>query len=584
MKKHSTNIGKRLMRLVLTGSLLVFLVISGICAYGMFEIGQVLERRSGEWGQLMAGNIGEFEETRAEKRLVTITRLHARHVELAWRHLSQDPGFVSAMKDYAAQGSEGSKRLEEDLRFLLEDEAAGYKVSNFILECSSGDVLLSGRETGTFASVPGIQDMRDVGEADLAEAARRMAAGETGILPVTADGKEYYLSFAPVENLGWSYGILLDKEDVLDPGQEVRQGVLFQMEEFRKMLGGMFLSLLLGIALLFLLLFGLIYYISRRFSEKFFTPIRQMEEVVKEITQGHLDKKLDIHTGDEMEHLAVCFNAMTYELNEYTKDIKEIVSEQERIQAELNVAKHIQASMLPGVFPPFPEKRELDIYATMDPAKFVGGDFYDFYLTDDNHLMITIADVSGKGVPAALFMMTSQTVLRNFAMMMRNPDNLSEVMSRTNDQLCRNNEEEMFVTVFLGMLDLKTGVFTYVNGGHNPPLIGRRNEGKREFEYLSLNKSCVLGMMEKRSFSQLELTLAPGDMLFFYTDGVTEAMNPEAELYSEERLKARLDSIEAGCSAEQVLNLVREDLSAYAGDAEQSDDITMLGLIYKGGR
>ncbi len=584
MKNNDHNIGNRLMRLVLTGILLVFLVISGICAYGMFEISQALELRGGDWAQLMAGDIGDIEETQAKRRLEIITRLHARQVELAWKYLEEDPSFSRVMKDYMLQGSEDSDRLAGELRYLLEETAGGQGVSNFILECSSGDVLLSSRADGSLSAMPGIQDMRKSDETGLARTAWHMCLGESGILPVNVDGEEYYLSYAPVENLGWNYGLLLEKEAVLVSGQEARQAVLYQMEEFLQMLGGMFLKLLLGLAVLFLLLFGLIYYITRSFSEDFSRPIRQLADGVREIAQGRLDKRLDIHTGDEMERLSDGFNAMAYELSEYTKDIRDITSERERIRTELSVAKHIQAGMLPDVFPPFPEKREIDIYASMDPAKEVGGDFYDFYLLDENHLIITIADVSGKGVPAALFMMISKTVLKNFAMMMKNPDDLSEIMSRANDQLCRNNEKAMFVTVFLGMLNLKTGEFNYVNGGHNPPLIGRNRGEYREYEYLNLKKSCVLGIMENRKYAKMQLTLAPGDMLFFYTDGVTEAMNPEAELYSEERLKERLDSIEAGCSAEQVLNLVREDLRAYAGDAEQSDDITMLGLIYQGDR
>ena len=214
----------------------------------------------------------------------------------------------------------------------------------------------------------------------------------------------------------------------------------------------------------------------------------------------------------------------------------------------------------------------------MNPAKEVGGDFYDFYLIDKTHLAITIADVSGKGVPAALFMVVAKTILKNCVMMTKDMDKLAEAMDKANDQLCQGNEESMFVTVFLGVLDITNGEFIYVNGGHNPPLM--KTNGK--FEYLSLKKSCMLGAMEGMTYRAQRLVMKPGDMLFLYTDGVTEAQDTDSRLYSEARLQNVLNREADDKNAKDVLADIRKSVADYAGDAEQFDDITMLGLIYKG--
>lgn len=214
----------------------------------------------------------------------------------------------------------------------------------------------------------------------------------------------------------------------------------------------------------------------------------------------------------------------------------------------------------------------------MDTAREVGGDFYDFYMLDENHLVVTMADVSGKGVPAALFMMRSQTILKNIAMMSAFPDDYAAVVTLANQQLCENNEEDMFVTVFFGVLDIKTGDFAYVNGGHNPPLIC--HEGK--FAYLRMEKkSSMLGVIDFETYHEYHVTLAPGDMLFLYTDGVTEAMNEAKEVYSEERLQETLNA-QGEKDVREILVAVRQDVTAHTGAAEQSDDITMLGLKFCG--
>ena len=288
---------------------------------------------------------------------------------------------------------------------------------------------------------------------------------------------------------------------------------------------------------------------------------------------ARLDLLERIRSRDELGVLARAIGKMETDIVQYVEDLTAVTAERERIGAELNVATQIQADMLPRIFPPFPERREFDIYAAMTPAREVGGDFYDFFLVDQDHLAVVIADVSGKGVPAALFMVIAKTLIKNHTQAGMAP---SRVFETVNNQLCENNEAGMFVTAFLGVLELSTGRFTYVNAGHNPPLAAL---GGRPYDWLPSKRGFVLAGLEHTAYQQQEIVLRPGDRLFLYTDGVTEALDPAGALYSEERLRAffRGAALEGKPLAEQ-LSLLRGDIAAFAAGAEQADDITMLLL------
>ncbi len=303
-------------------------------------------------------------------------------------------------------------------------------------------------------------------------------------------------------------------------------------------------------------------------------PLKKLTGGVREISGGNLEKKLDIRTGDELEKLAGAFNIMTDELQTYMKNLTAVTAEKERISTELNVAKEIQRGMLPQDFD-F-GRSDFEIFATMNAAREVGGDFYDFYLLDENHLAVTVADVSGKGIPASLFMVISKTVLKNFATFTTSPDDYSAVLSCANDQLCQGNEEMMFVTVFFGVLEISTGRFIYVNGGHNPPIIYRHAENRCEF--LDVEKNFVLGSIEDVPYIQQETRLEQGDLFFAYTDGVNEAMNENHEEYTSERLLKFMNSTNCDADLEILLAAVRADVAEHVGEAEQSDDITMMAL------
>ena len=310
-------------------------------------------------------------------------------------------------------------------------------------------------------------------------------------------------------------------------------------------------------------------------NSKLLNPLSALTQGVKEIASGNLDKKLDIKTGDELQTLAENFNVMTDELKTQMADLAAVTAERERIATELDVATRIQMSMLPKNFS---VDERVDLFATMTPAKEVGGDLFDFRKLDKNHLFITIADVSGKGVPAALFMVAAITNLRNAVAALQNPDDLKNAIEHTNDSLCANNDGGLFVTAFSGVLDLSTGIFRYVNAGHNPPLIRRRGKG---FEELPVELNFVLGGWDDWQYIQQEIRLEAGDTIFLYTDGVTEAADSTGKLYSLERLQQFLNARAETASTEEILSAVRESLQKFSGAAEQSDDITMLAVKFE---
>jgi len=283
----------------------------------------------------------------------------------------------------------------------------------------------------------------------------------------------------------------------------------------------------------------------------------------------------DIHTGDELESLANTTSDMFSSMKNYMTSLISVTKEKERIGVELNVATNIQASMLPRIFPAFPGRPEFDIFATMDPAKEVGGDFYDFFMLDDHRIGLVMADVSGKGVPAALFMVISKTMIKNRAQVSDSP---AEILGYVNDQLCEGNDAEMFVTVWMAILDINTGKGVAANAGHEHPVI-RRKDG--DYELVVYRHSPAVATMEGMRFREHEFELNPGDRLFVYTDGVPEAINEKKEFYGTDRL---LDVLNADQDAtiHELLVEVREDISKFAGKAEQFDDITMMAFDFRG--
>ncbi len=314
--------------------------------------------------------------------------------------------------------------------------------------------------------------------------------------------------------------------------------------------------------------------LSKAVSEYSYDRAHQMDS--HPVTCNHFSG-LNIHTGDELENLSNVMDDLESQLAAYIDNLTQVTAEKERIGVELNVAARIQADMLPRIFPPFPDREEFDLYAAMNPAKEVGGDFYDFFMTDENHLAVVMADVSGKGVPAALFMMMGKTVLRDYA---ERGDAPADVVRNANSKLCEGNEAEMFITAWMGFLDTGSGLIRFVNAGHNPPVLIRGGEAS----FLTMKSNMVLAAWDGFPYCEDSFRLLPGDLLYLYTDGVTEAMNDAHELYGDDRLIQALSASfgEGDTACRNVCSAVKRELTEFVGSAPQFDDITMLCLYYGG--
>ena len=314
--------------------------------------------------------------------------------------------------------------------------------------------------------------------------------------------------------------------------------------------------------LISILIAGLLYNILKMYIIR---PIDKLMLIANKISKGE-DIHITIAKPEEFAELASTFDKMT-------KNIKTITKERERIDSELSIARSIQESSLPNIFPPFPDKKEFDIYASMQPAKQVGGDFYDFFFIDDENFMFLIADVSGKGVPAALFMMTVKTLISNIAQVGHSPKELIETVNR---KICLTNKQGLFVTMFIGIVNINTGKITYINCGHNQPLIKTENN---EYKYMETNSNIVLGAFDNTEFDVCESQLKAGDTIFAYTDGITEALNANDEMYGEERLLTCLNKYHNE-DIQKLADNVKHDILEFTNSVPQSDDLTMLIFKY----
>ncbi len=291
--------------------------------------------------------------------------------------------------------------------------------------------------------------------------------------------------------------------------------------------------------------------------------LKKVNQGLTEITAGNLDTKINVHTHQEFVKLSNDINSTVDTLKDYIKNVEN------RMNKELEFARQIQHSALPNIFPPFPNYKNFDLYASMNAAKEVGGDFYDFYMLDTETLIVLMADVSGKGIPAAMFMMQTKSLIKS---LVESGRSVEAAFTIANAELCKHNEADMFVTAWMAKINLFTGLVEYVNAGHNPPLI---KHGDNDYEYLRERPNFVLAGMDTIRYKKHEFYLNPGDTLYLYTDGVTEAMNKNESLYSEARLLDTLNSIKNE-SPTQICNDVLEDVRDFANGAPQADDITML--------
>ncbi|MBR2275291.1 MAG: SpoIIE family protein phosphatase [Lachnospiraceae bacterium] len=383
--------------------------------------------------------------------------------------------------------------------------------------------------------------------------------GETGVV-MSGDASAYY-AFDPLEKtVSWELCVKLPSSLVLEPVDRMSAQIS---------------KAILIFALTFLIILGIVVVSVRKFADSLTRPLLTLGKDVQEISGGNLDYRAKVTENDEVGDLAVHFNDMAASLKDYINNLTKVTAEKERIGAELNVATQIQADMLPRIFPPFPERKEFDLFASMDPAKEVGGDFYDFFLVDDDHIALVVADVSGKGVPAALFMVISKTLIKNRTLMGGSP---AEILTYVNNQLCEGNEAELFVTVWLAIIEISTGKGMAANAGHEHPAL-RRKDGS--FELIEYRHSPAVATMEGIRFREHEFELHPGDTLIQYTDGVSEATDSKDELFGNERIVNSLN-IEPDAEPKELLHTLRTEIDHFVGDAPQFDDITMLGFKYYG--
>ncbi|MCX5804515.1 MAG: SpoIIE family protein phosphatase [Proteobacteria bacterium] len=392
----------------------------------------------------------------------------------------------------------------------------------------------------------------------LREIGRRMIKGESSLTPFMASsvltGKECWMTHVPIESNGWSLAVLFPQDELMEDIVRLNKIVFF-----------------LGVSGIFLLAVATVY-IARSITG----PLRAMAKATEGIGSGNLDIELPVVTsGDEVGRLTEAFGYMKTSLKAYIEELTETTALKERMESELKVAHDIQMSILPKMFPPFPDRMEFDIYAMIRPAKEVGGDFYDFFQIDHDHLCFVIADVSGKGIPASLFMAVTKTLIKSKATVGLTPD---RIISRVNEELCVGNDTNMFVTIFCAILNVCNGEMEYTNGGHNPPLIIRKTG---EVSMIKSTGGIVVGVIDDAKYTIDKLTLEPGDSIYLYTDGVNEAMNKNGEFFSDKRLEQGIIRLKEE-SIKDIIDGIMEEIEYFVQDMPQSDDITMMVIQYKG--
>ncbi|MBQ3431670.1 MAG: SpoIIE family protein phosphatase [Clostridia bacterium] len=442
-----------------------------------------------------------------------------------------------------------------------------------------GHVLFSPQKEGTFQVTADekAQDLRKSKNTQLADFVKASLKKNTKLQLIEADGQTYYVVGAPIENVGWAVMSFVPKSLADKPAaamieqiDDIQKGAT---ESFSK---GWSKSIMTIAVLLLIVLAGMIT-AALISSKRIVKPLEAMTNRVQSLGENDLQFHMEdtYRTRDEIEVLAESFAKLSAKTVEYISAVERVTAEKERIGVELSLATRIQADMLPSLYPAFPERPEFDIYASMDPAKEVGGDFYDFFLVDDDHLCVFIADVSGKGVPAALFMMASMIILANNAQMGKSP---AQILHDTNVAICANNREEMFVTVWLGILEISTGKLTAANAGHEFPVVKLPNG---DFELFKDKHGFVIGGLDGAKYKEYDIQLQPGSKLFLYTDGVPEATNSEKELFGMQRMLDALNAVPEASPRETLENM-RSAVDAFVQEAEQFDDLTMVCIEYKG--
>ena len=466
------------------------------------------------------------------------------------------------------------------LNDMAEGVAASIKDGSFVCIINeNGHVVFSPQREGVFRVLPAgeAKDLRASEDKDLAEFVQTALKENTGVRTAEMSGEAYYMAGAPIPAVNWAVVSVVSREAMDQPTamledqyDNIQQSAL---ERFQAGLGKAKTTIIVLIFIVFVLGSTAALYVSKRIVRPLEAMTRRIGSLKGEDLQFFMEK--EYYTGDEIEVLAESFARLSAKTVQYIGEVTRITAEKERIGAELNMATEIQASQLPRLFPPFPQRTEFDIYASMDPAKEVGGDFYDFFLVDDDHIAMVMADVSGKGIPAALFMMVSRVLIKS---RLQSGESPSQALENVNNQLCDGNTAGFFVTVWLAVLEISTGKGIAANAGHEHPALRRANG---LYELVTYRHSVAVATIEDVPFKEHSFELHPGDSLFVYTDGVAEATNANNELYGTERMLEALNK-DPDAAPKQILENVTEGINNFVAGAEQFDDITMLCMKYNG--
>ena len=443
----------------------------------------------------------------------------------------------------------------------------------------NGHVIISAADEGIFKvmSSDEAEDLRNSEYKELAALVSDAMQGKTDVRLVALPDGNHYMIGVPMKTAGWILIASYSEADAEQPVLQLEKDYHSVQEDaiatYRAKIAKVtrYACIVLGIVLAAMFIWAV--YRGKHIVK----PLNTITEKISELSETNLQFVMEdaYRTGDEVEALAESFASISEKTVEYLDTVKRVTAEKERIGTELTLATQIQAAMLPHIVPAFPDRKDFDIIGSMDPAKEVGGDFYDYFLIDDDHLCMLIADVSGKGVPAALFMMASKIILQSVAMLGGSP---AAILTKTNEAICSSNEADMFVTVWVGILELSTGKMTCANAGHEYPVI-KHADGS--FELLKDKHGFVIGALKESKYKEYEVQLEPGAKVFTYTDGVPEATNADKELFGTQRMLDALNS-DPEASPQDILKNVRKAVDGFVLDEEQFDDLTMLCFEYKG--
>lgn len=483
------------------------------------------------------------------------------------------PYFVNG-RFHGVMGVDCSPKWVSDLvKSIAVDEGDLY----FILS-NKGEVLFVNFDSDIIKVTLGV-DIRNSDEKSLAKIAEKMVEHKKGFDSVTISEKDYFVAYSPIKNVNWSFASLIPVEQVYAPSIEIKSHLLNIKDTYYSNLKNSIILVVFSTSVVVLLLLFFIFRRIIRLSDFIVNPIIRLTRDVNEFAEGNLDKRLQLDSLDEISNIAESFNSLAQKLQDNINDLSVISEQKKRLDAEVNVVNEILMNYLPDNFSIL-NKYGFDLFAKEYPAKSSGGDFYDFYLLDNQHVVVSIGDVSGRGVPSALFMMTSKSVIKSFCRM--NSDlSLGDILYKANNCLHEHNTEQMYVALFICIIDLYTGRMEYVNSGHYAPYIYRAESGSGNF-LINERIDSIMAINANVSFHSNNTVLNPGDMLYMYTDGIISENSLQGEKFDEKKLtEAVLNAKENNMTSKEIVEFSYKSAVDFIGRDVFSDDVTLLCLRRK---